>query len=67
MKYRAAARIELSSTNGVIKLSDVTAEILFNGTNGAIELLTLSELQDQNCKRQYQGNSAGSRRPQHGV
>ncbi|MEK6325492.1 MAG: DUF4097 family beta strand repeat-containing protein [Acidobacteriota bacterium] len=35
---RKLGRIELSSVNGVIKLSDVTAEILVNGTNGAIEL-----------------------------
>ena len=35
---RELARVELSSTNGVIKISDVTAEILVDGTNGAIEL-----------------------------
>jgi DUF4097 and DUF4098 domain-containing protein YvlB len=31
-------RLELSSQNGVIRLSDVTAEILIDATNGAIEL-----------------------------
>lgn len=35
---RELGRVELSSVNGVIKLSDVTAEILVDGTNGAIEL-----------------------------
>jgi putative adhesin len=35
---RTLGRVDLSSTNGVIKLSDVTAEILVNATNGAIEL-----------------------------
>jgi len=35
---RELGRVELSSLNGVIKLSDVTAEILVDGTNGAIEL-----------------------------
>ena len=35
---RQLARVELSSNNGVIKVSDVTAEILVDGTNGAIEL-----------------------------
>lgn len=35
---RSLGRIDLSSTNGVIKLSDVKAEILVAGTNGAIEL-----------------------------
>ncbi len=35
---RKLGRVELSSTNGVIKISDVTAEILVDGTNGAIEL-----------------------------
>jgi DUF4097 and DUF4098 domain-containing protein YvlB len=35
---RKLARVELSSTNGAIKISDVTAEILVDGTNGAIEL-----------------------------
>jgi len=35
---RELARVELSSVNGIIKLSDVKAEILVDGTNGAIEL-----------------------------
>jgi len=35
---RKLGRVELSSTNGVIKISDVTAEILIDGTNGAIEV-----------------------------
>jgi putative adhesin len=35
---RELTRVELSSTNGVIKISDVKAEILVSGTNGAIEL-----------------------------
>lgn len=39
---RELARIELSSTNGVIKVSDVTGEILIDGTNGAIELTNVA-------------------------
>jgi DUF4097 and DUF4098 domain-containing protein YvlB len=35
---RELLRVELSSDNGVIKLSDVKAEILVTGTNGSIEL-----------------------------
>jgi DUF4097 and DUF4098 domain-containing protein YvlB len=35
---RQLVRVELSSTNGVIKISDVNAEILVDGTNGSIEL-----------------------------
>ena len=35
---RELGRVELSSLNGVIKLSDVTAEILVEGRNSAIEL-----------------------------
>jgi len=35
---RELGRVELSSTNGVIRISDVNAEILVDGTYGAIEL-----------------------------
>ena len=38
---RELARVELSSTNGAIKISDVTAEILVEATNGAIELANI--------------------------
>lgn len=36
---RELNRVEVSSANGVIKLSDVRAEILVEGTNGPIELI----------------------------
>jgi len=39
---RELGRVELSSLNGVIKLSDVTAEILIDGTNSAIELANVA-------------------------
>jgi Toastrack DUF4097 len=35
---RELGRLELSSVNGLIKVSDVSAEILVDGTNGVIEL-----------------------------
>ena len=35
---REVGRVEVSSANGTIKLSDVAAEILVDATNGAIEL-----------------------------
>lgn len=38
---RELGRVELGSTNGIIKLSDVKAEILVDGTNGAIELVNV--------------------------
>jgi hypothetical protein len=38
---RELGRVELSSVNGVIRLSDVMAEILVDGTNGAIELANI--------------------------
>jgi DUF4097 and DUF4098 domain-containing protein YvlB len=39
---RQLARVELSSVNGVIKVSDVRAEILIDGTNGSIELTDIA-------------------------
>jgi DUF4097 and DUF4098 domain-containing protein YvlB len=39
---RQLARVELSSANGVIKVSDVRAEILIDGTNGSIELTDIA-------------------------
>jgi len=39
---RHLSRVELSSTNGVIKISDVTADILIDGTNGSIELANIA-------------------------
>jgi DUF4097 and DUF4098 domain-containing protein YvlB len=39
---RQLARVELSSANGVIKISDVKAEILIDGTNGSIELTNIA-------------------------
>ena len=39
---RQLSRVELSSTNGVIKISDVSAEILVDGTNGSIELVNIN-------------------------
>jgi hypothetical protein len=39
---RDLERVELSSVNGVIRLSDVSAEILVDGTNGAIELVNVA-------------------------
>ncbi|HSE36581.1 MAG TPA: DUF4097 family beta strand repeat-containing protein [Blastocatellia bacterium] len=36
---RELSRVDVSSANGMIKLSDVRAEILVDGTNGAIELI----------------------------
>jgi hypothetical protein len=39
---RQLARVELSSVNGVIKVSDVRAEILVDGTNGSIELTEIA-------------------------
>jgi len=39
---RQLARVELSSTNGVIKISDVNAEFLVDGTNGSIELANVA-------------------------
>ena len=39
---RQLSRVELSSTNGVIKVSDVSAEILVDGTNGSIELANIT-------------------------
>ena len=39
---RQLARVELSSVNGVIKVSDVKAEILVDGTNGSIELTDIA-------------------------
>jgi len=39
---RQLSRVELSSTNGVIKISDVSGEILVDGTNGSIELANIT-------------------------
>jgi len=39
---RQLARVELSSMNGVIKISDLNAEILIDGTNGSIELANIA-------------------------
>jgi hypothetical protein len=39
---RELVRVELSSTNGSLKVTDVVAEILVEGTNGTIELTRVS-------------------------
>ena len=39
---RELSRVEVSSANGLIKLSDVRAEILVDGTNGDIELINVA-------------------------
>lgn len=39
---RQLTRVELSSTNGAIKISDVNADIQIDGTNGAIELANIA-------------------------
>jgi hypothetical protein len=39
---RELSRVEVSLTNGLIKLSDVRAEILVDGTNGDIELINVA-------------------------